>query len=317
MGGDGGCHPNGRKFMRGTMEKTRDEFGYKGSLAATNSREQLVIRTRTCALTHQTLDAGTPVVCDDLGNLFAKEGIFIALVEKTVPPEFEHIRGPRDLLDLVFCPNPSKPTAGNDVDWSTDTWAPYTCPVANVEMNGRFPFVAIRREKGAGGGGGGLVNVISDKALKEVGIADLQGEYGPFDADGIIKLVPTDEERAGMIAALAAKRDMEKRAKADRKAEKKKRKAQAGDEAKEGVGRSAAAGGEAKKPKAATAAPKVAATSTTSAAAKVVSEALAAQRNATVAANTYKGLFHGAGSQKPSSAQEQFIVQSGKRGLLN
>eukprot|EP00614_Pseudopedinella_elastica_P036569 CAMPEP_0181268914 /NCGR_PEP_ID=MMETSP1097-20121128/5827_1 /TAXON_ID=35684 /ORGANISM="Pseudopedinella elastica, Strain CCMP716" /LENGTH=194 /DNA_ID=CAMNT_0023368719 /DNA_START=75 /DNA_END=657 /DNA_ORIENTATION=+ len=173
MGGDGGCHPNGRKFMRGTMEKTRDEFGYKGSLAATNSREQLVIRTRTCALTHQTLDAGTPVVCDDLG--VRKEGIFIALVEKTVPPEFEHIRGPRDLLDLVFCPNPSKPTAGNDVDWSTDTWAPYTCPVANVEMNGRFPFVAIRREKGAGGGGGGLVNVISDKALKEVGIAGPAG----------------------------------------------------------------------------------------------------------------------------------------------
>lgn len=72
MGGDGGCHPNGRQFMQGTMECSKYE---KEQRAGPDKREQALIRTRTCCLTNAPLEAGTLVVADELGSLFAKEGL--------------------------------------------------------------------------------------------------------------------------------------------------------------------------------------------------------------------------------------------------
>ena len=46
MGGDGGCHPNGRKFMQGTM--ATEESREKSKALEALRDEQRIIRTRTC-----------------------------------------------------------------------------------------------------------------------------------------------------------------------------------------------------------------------------------------------------------------------------
>jgi hypothetical protein len=258
------------------------------------------------------------VVADELGNMFSKETLLTALVEKTLPPEFEHIRGMRDVIELKFHNNPDAPTKGVDIDWSTDTWSPYSCPVANVEMNGRYPFVAIRRSVNKGGAAADdeRVNVISEKALKEVGAAALQDEYGPFDAEtDIVKLVPSDVERLEMIKQLSERRALEKAEKKKRKAEKLKN--GGGGEGEVKVDASSGS----KKSKDSSSVKSAPKPSVSSQATKnflgVVKTATAKSLDDYGKSNsTFNKLFHGAGSQKPASAKDQFIVQSGKRGII-
>jgi len=347
MGGDGGCHPNGRQFMQGTMTKSKEEKEAQAN--ALTAREQILIRTRTCALTNVALDVGVPVVADEIGHLFSKEALLAVLVEKTVPPEFSHIRGLRDVVECRFFPNPIPAPVGNDIDWSQDTWSPYSCPIANVEMNGRYPFVVLRAARGvAGGGPDERVNVISEKAVKEVGLDALQAEYGPFAAEDMVRLVPGEAEREVAIGAMAARRKAERQAKelakASRKAEKKgsKRGTEVGGGG-GGAGKgSGPAGSEAdengdgdgreweKPKKAKSTGPAAGAASSGSAKGGSVGDAAVGravgqvqdevrkqQKSLASAQPLYAAMFHGAGSQKPGTAQEQFIIHAGKRGLLN
>jgi hypothetical protein len=274
-----------------------------------------------------------------------------ALVDKALPPEFSHIRGLRDVVECRFFANPA-PRPGRDDLIGLETWAPFSCPVAGVEMNGRYPFVVLRRRAAAAGSGGAeaearddRVTVLSEKALKEVGLAALQAEFGPVREADVIKLVPSDAERASMVAALDARRATERAAKAEAKLaktsakaeakkDKGKRKAEVGDDqggsadvsadeaqdkdkderraakraaklSKEQASRSAgvaqnhgASVGEAR------------AAALTGA---VKHEAAAALKAAQALNPSLKALFHGAGSQKPESAQFQFICQAGKK----
>jgi hypothetical protein len=296
-------------------------------------RELRLIKFRTCCLTNEALDVSTPVVCDEIGNLFAKEGLLVALVDKTLPPEYSHIRGLRDVVGLVFHPNPDTPTAGTDVDWSTDNWSPFTCPIANVEMNGRHPFVALRRRNQEGGFAtveGGRVNVISEKALREVGIEALQAEYGPFTVDDVIPLVPGDVERVALIEAMVQRREIEQRAKAHAKAKRKaEKRGAAGAEATEiaataGGGAAAAADderGQSTKKKVKSASVPVMGVAKSSSSSQflgaVMSETAKSLAKAKEGQTGFAALFHGSGSQKPGSATEQFIIQAGKRGILD
>ena len=72
----------------------------------------------------------------------------------------------RDVFDCVFFRNAKAPLR----DDGCADWSPFACPIASVEMNGRFPFVLLRGKAGESG----RVNVISEKALKELGVAALQ-----------------------------------------------------------------------------------------------------------------------------------------------
>lgn len=335
MGGDGGCHPNGRKFMQGTMECSKLEKELK---AGPDKREQLLIRTRTCCLTNTLLEADSPIVADELGSLFAKEGLLTALVEKALPPEFEHIRGMRDVIECRFFANPAPPPSRgvrDEMNVGLETWAPFSCPVAGVEMNGRYPFVVLRRPGGGAAGEDTRVNVLSEKALKQVGLDALQAEYGPVTEADVIKLVPTDVERARMVANLDTARAAERAAKFDAKAAKKasKRKAEdtgdgpdpsggatggaeepAGDKEERRAAKKAAKA--AKAAKALGAGVKKASVSEARAAAltgAVQAEAATALAAAQAQNPTLKALFHGTGSQKPESAQYQFICQAGKK----
>jgi hypothetical protein len=98
---------------------------------------------------------------------------------------------------------------------STDLSIPFIlCPVTKLEMNGRHPFVVVWSN--------GFV--LSERALKEVGVESLQEEYGPFQLSDTIKLLPLEGEMDELREAMFYRRkqkDKEKEAKKSQKKEKK------------------------------------------------------------------------------------------------
>jgi hypothetical protein len=140
-------------------------------------------------------------VCCDLGNLFNKESILHALLEKTLPDCFGHIRGMKDIKSLRFTANPARLTLEDE-----DVPA-FICPVTKMEFNGLQPFIALWST--------GFV--LSEKAIKEVGIDGLQDEYGPFTTQDIIKLVPLESEMDAQRTALLERRLLRKSTKSSSK----------------------------------------------------------------------------------------------------
>lgn len=90
----------------------------------------------TCALSSEPL--ADPIVVDKLGNLFNKEALVQALIQKRLPKEFRHVRGLKDMIEVKI-PN-------------------FECPVTGLEFNGKYGFFAIRK----------CGHVLSAKAFKEV-----------------------------------------------------------------------------------------------------------------------------------------------------
>jgi hypothetical protein len=177
MGGDGGTTATQRRFIRGYKNPEDKE-------ESKNVKEQQRMRTQSCFFSSSRLIA--PVVACELGNLYTKELILTALVEKTLGeiPGLSHIRGLKDLKTLSFTSNP-------DYDVSLESGgtyvAEYICPVTQLEFNGIFPFVVIWSTG----------KVLSEKAVREIGLEGLQAEYGPFEAIDIVRLLPVTEEEIG------------------------------------------------------------------------------------------------------------------------
>lgn len=108
----------------------------------------------------------------------------------------------KDIKTLRFTANPARLTSEDE-----DVPA-FICPVTKVEFNGPQPFVVIWST--------GFV--VSEKAIKEVGIDGLQDEYGPFTALDIIKLIPLESEMDAQRTAMHERRQLRKAAKATAKA---------------------------------------------------------------------------------------------------
>lgn len=172
MGCDGGVIATKRKFMRGYKDAD-DKEDLK------NIKKNQNMRTRICSQSGKVLRE--PIVACELGNLFNKEDIISALLDRNLNPKFSHIRGLKDIRELNFTPS-STYDASKEVEG--DSPCKYICPVTLMEFNGIHPFVAIWPT--------GFV--ISEKAVREVGIEGLQAEFGPFTNSDIIPLLPLDEE---------------------------------------------------------------------------------------------------------------------------
>ena len=84
----------------------------------------------------------------------------------------------------------------------------FICPITQIPLNGINSFVVIWSTG----------YVISEKAIRELGIERLQDEYGPFTETDIIHLLPNDEELEQRRAVLEAHLEV-----AQRKSSKKKR----------------------------------------------------------------------------------------------
>jgi hypothetical protein len=139
-----------------------------------------------------------------MGNLYNTEAIITALLDKKIGLNLSHVRGMKDLKKLKLFKNPNY-SVENEVDGELP--AMFSCPITKMEFNGNHPFVAIWTT--------GFV--LSEKAIKELGIEALQEEYGPFTADDIIRLIPTSFEIEAQTAHMLARRNKKKAEKAQSK----------------------------------------------------------------------------------------------------
>jgi len=157
----------------------------------------LVERARwfNCALSNGRLAA--PIVADRVGNLFSKEELVKALLEKRVPAAFRHVRSLRDVFELHF-------HANADVDAASDD--PWVCPIALVPV-GALPFVALHP----------CGHVVSERAWRELNAANDAACPQCAAACTAVRLnLPKDELDAAQAGLLAAQ-DAEQQAKRAKK----------------------------------------------------------------------------------------------------
>jgi hypothetical protein len=232
-----------------------------------------------------------PVVACELGNIFNKEAVLSALLDRGLPEDLSHIRGLRDLKDLQF-------TESLTEDGRTIR----VCPVTQDEFNGSHPFVAIWSTG----------KVLSEKAVREIGIEGLQAEYGPFTGDDLVKLIPSELEMNGARAAMHRRRELKKANK----------KAKAATEATQSD--SQAAGTEERKSKKRTLAETGDATqqesdkrpSSSSATNSLVRKATGSVEQATQQSQVFKSLFHKDG-EKDKKDRDLFMSVAGLRYTIN
>lgn len=185
-----------RKYMRGagsadhTADARRDKNQEKVSVME---------RMGTCHLTKAPLSFRQSIVACDFGRLYSKEAAVEALLRRKRSEKDElgsHIRGLKDLYRVRF--HLTKDAAGDDVP---------SCPVTGVELNGNHPAFLIHSQKNLE-----QPNVISERAVKEIGMEALQADYGPFDSDDMIRLAPPESMMEEIREAVSKKHKVKREA---------------------------------------------------------------------------------------------------------
>ena len=193
MGGDGGVIAAKKQYMHGGGIEDQDEKNTsKKSVKDTQN-----LRTRTCPLSGETLVE--PIVACELGHLYNKESILKCLLEKQIPPEFGHVQSQKDVKEVHFTES-----LGTSRDKDKCKWM---CPLTGLELNGIVPFVMFWSNG----------KVISEKGFKEMGVDALQEEFGPFDSDDVVKLLPLESEVEKQRDQMMVRREMRHRKKKKRK----------------------------------------------------------------------------------------------------
>lgn len=187
MGGDGG-----QIIDRGTMVKTKGWGFTKGagdryanSLGEMANYVQMIsedrgqgplerhrMRMTTCWLSQQAL--AEPVVACRLGNLYNKEALLGALLNRTMPATLEHLRGLKDVKQCLL------------------TWADVegerriVCPVSREDLDAGSSRAVIIWSTGA---------VVSAKTLKELKLKECPVTGKAFDpVQDVMPLAPEGEE---------------------------------------------------------------------------------------------------------------------------
>lgn len=106
--------------------------------------------------------------------MYNKEALLTALLNKTLPETFAHIRGLKDVRQLKLTVNPDY---RDDLDVEGALAPQFRCPITQLDFNGIHPFVVIWSTG----------HVLSDSAIRSIGTAALNSEYGPFTEDDIIR----------------------------------------------------------------------------------------------------------------------------------
>ena len=248
MGGDGGTVSTNRRYLRGAGSASHTADAKRSGGAATDDeRERLLQVMTTCTITGATLDltgvSGDIVACP-YGRLYNREAAVQALLRRmesgatasTAEPDIGyHCRGLKDLYPVRF----QVIERDGNGSGSGPKYAA-VCPLTGVELNGASPAILIVKNKPpkkkknkddekavpqAAEKSDTSPNVLSERAIREVGIDSLQEEYGPFDMANCIRLAPTvvggvfDKVKSD----LEARRAEEKKSKKDKKKKDKKR----------------------------------------------------------------------------------------------
>ncbi|CEM20269.1 unnamed protein product [Vitrella brassicaformis CCMP3155] len=152
MGGDGGSIPGRADMIRTAGYKFARNLGGMGYTPNTQVRAgdekydtttERRLRWGTCAVSQEKLSP--PVVACRLGQLYNKEALLRRLLDKTLPPNAEHIRGSRDFREVGG-------------EWNSSTGR-LVCPITRVDMDGNAKGVLVWK----------CGCVLSDKALKQFG----------------------------------------------------------------------------------------------------------------------------------------------------
>jgi len=194
MGCDGGVIASKRKFMRGCKTAEKED--------GKNIKQSQLIRSKICAQTGEPLRM--PIVACELGHLYNKEGIIQALLNKTLNPAFSHIRGLKDLKELNFSRNVEY-DAANEVEANSQSM--FVCPVTLTHFNGQQPFVFLWSTG----------YVLSEKAIREIGNVQLQAEFGPFEQEDCIRLLPLEDDLPQQLQQMHLRRSKSKKDKKESK----------------------------------------------------------------------------------------------------
>jgi hypothetical protein len=202
MGGDGGVIASNRKYLRGagTADHTADAARKRGNASV----DPVEVMT-TCAVTGTPLNFASTVACP-YGRLYGREAAVEALLrraqrDKIDGDDFEsiggHVRGLKDLHPVRF-------QLGLSSDETKPSSSVPVCPMTGLELNGMVPALLLvsKNDKKT------TPNVVSERALKEMGLEALQAEYGPFDE--MIRLAPPASSLDEIKEQLEQKRTLEK-----------------------------------------------------------------------------------------------------------
>mmetsp|Transcript_13474 Transcript_13474/g.19860 ORF Transcript_13474/g.19860 Transcript_13474/m.19860 type:complete len:264 (-) Transcript_13474:35-826(-) len=208
MGGDGGVIASNRRYMRGagTANCTADNASHDKKETEKQVRHELMT---LCYLTKLPLQFSTQqIVADPYGRLYHKEQAVEALLRRKTQGVDElgtHIRGLKDLKVARFhLQNGNKPI----------------CPVTNVELNGSQKAYLLPNTSNEN------VNVISERAIQEMGAEALCSEYGEdvLDKGRMIQLAPPFSNMEEIQETIAANHEQKKKATKKNRKKNKKRK---------------------------------------------------------------------------------------------
>ncbi|CAE7366036.1 rtf2 [Symbiodinium pilosum] len=202
MGGDGG-----QVIDRATMVKTKG-WGltkgsgdrYAASLGEMNSYVQMIfedrglgtlerhrVRMSTCMISQEALR--DPVVACKLGNLYNKEAVIAALLNRKMPEDLSHIRALKDVKQCMVTWAEAEKEEGQKR---------MVCPVSREDLDSGSSRAVLIWPSGA---------VISAKSLKEMKMKECPLTSKPFDADkDVIPLAPDGEELKKLRERLPTKK---------------------------------------------------------------------------------------------------------------
>lgn len=202
MGGDGG-----QVIDRATMVKTKG-WGltkgsgdrYAASLGEMNSYMQMVfedrglgnlerhrVRMSTCMISQEALR--DPVVACRLGNLYNKEAVISALLNRKMPKDLSHIRALKDVKQCL-------------ITWKEDEKEDgrkrMVCPLSREDLDNGSARAVVIWPSGA---------VIAAKSLKEMKMKECPVTSKAYDAEkDVIPLAPDGEELQKLRERLPAKK---------------------------------------------------------------------------------------------------------------
>ncbi|KAL3764021.1 hypothetical protein ACHAW5_005105 [Stephanodiscus triporus] len=205
MGGDGGTVAANRAYLRGAGKA--DHTADRASSSSSSNRlgggiEDDANRARatlsTCAVSGATLRHGIDdvVVCPH-GKLYRREDALESLLRRSSHSREGgrkegggeggtmmglHVRGMKDLHPVRF--HLTATTGGGKMT--------PTCPISGSDIGkGNVPsLVVVRSHGGDDRRDDRGPNVLSERAIREMGIRGLQEEYGPFEERDMIRLAP-------------------------------------------------------------------------------------------------------------------------------
>jgi hypothetical protein len=213
----------------GSACHTADTKRASASQVAEAERESIVETMKSCSITGNKLNYDEDIVACPYGRLYGKEAAVKALLRRLEEEKHandgatgsgsasanttsmdgarnmdigRHVRGLKDLKPVRFAlMTKTSDNASGKGPRGQDKQIVPICPITSIELNGLQPAFLIvkKKEKKRKNGTNGTSsnqqnedqpNVLSEKAIKEMGIEALQEEYGPFVQEDLIRLAP-------------------------------------------------------------------------------------------------------------------------------